>query len=269
MFNERDNVERLAERMSALCSSLPDLDLEFVVVDDGSTDGCMEELERLVEPTIRLRTVTFSRNFGAHAAITAGLRASTGDAVTLMGADLQEPITLYVEMVERWRAGVPVVWAIREQRAQRSLGKLLSIMFWRVLHRYSTVKGYPPEGPSIALCDRAVVDAVNRLAERNRNILLLIAWVGFRSETVKFVQAERVGGESKWTFRKLAKTAADSMVQFSTAPMRFMTYLGFALGGLGFLYALFLIVRSLLFTRGPEGWTTVIVATLIIEGCSS
>jgi polyisoprenyl-phosphate glycosyltransferase len=266
MYNEHENVERLGQRMVEVNGVLKDVDVEWVVVDDGSADGCLEAFHRYVDPSVRVVSIAFSRNFGSHAALSAGLQAATGDAVTWMGADLQEPISMMVDLVGRWNAGHDVVWAIRSHRAQRSVGRFLSTTFWKLLHRFSNVKGYPEEGPSIFLCDRTAVDAVNRLTERNRNILLLIAWVGFRSDTISFVQDERQGGESKWNTKKLIKTAVDSLVQFSTAPMRAMTYLGTALASVGFLYALFLIVRSMFETRAPEGWTTVIVAVLILGG---
>jgi polyisoprenyl-phosphate glycosyltransferase len=266
MFNEHENVQRLAQRMVDLSHALSDLDLEFVVVDDGSSDDSLNLLLRCVDASVTLRTVAFARNFGAHAALTAGFRAATGDAVTMMGADLQEPISLFVDLVQAWISGVDVVWAVRSHRAQGGLGRVLSSSFWKLLHRFSNVKGYPDSGPSIALCDRAAVDAVNQLVESNRNILLLIAWVGFRSDTVTFAQDDRSAGQSKWTLRKLIKTAVDSMVQFSTAPLRAMIYLGSGVAGLGFLYALWLIGRAVFSTRGPEGWTTAVVAILMLGG---
>lgn len=267
VLNEADGAAMLASRMATLVKLNSEFDLEFVVVDDGSTDSTTEILHNAVEPTINLRIVTLARNFGSHAALSAGLHAARGDCAVLLGADLQEPETLVSDFLTSWSAGNEVVWGVRNQRKVKGLtSKVASVLFSRLFTKYADLENYPSEGPSGVLCDRAVIDVVARLGERNRNLYGLIAWVGFKQTKVSFEQSERQSGQSKWTTRKLVKLALDSLVQFSSAPIRLMTYIGMFFASLGFLYAALLVGRALFVQRGPAGWTSVIVAVLVIGG---
>jgi dolichol-phosphate mannosyltransferase len=218
--------------------------------------------------------------------VSAGLRYATGDCAIVLGADLQEPPGLVTEMLERWvgapgpagddhgdaggyeeAGGYDIVWGVRAERARVSvLGGLFSRAFSKLFHRYSDLKAYPAEGPSGVLCSRAVIDVVNAMPERHRNVLGLIAWSGFRQTTIEYAQLARAAGETKWTTSKLVKLAIDSFVQFSFAPIRFMTWVGSAIAGAGFLYGLVLVAAALLGNDPPTGWTTVMVVILILGG---
>lgn len=267
VLNEIENVDGLCERLALFQTTHPRYLFEFLVVDDGSTDGTAQALVERIDPMLLVRVITLSRNFGAHAAYTAGFDSATGDAVIMIGADLQEPPQLIASFLERWEAGFDVVWGVRGNRAiQKGLGHLFSTGFSRLFNRYSELKNYPAEGPSGVLCTRPVVEELKRLPERHRNIYGLIAWLGFPSEIVRYEQHGRRAGQSKWTVSKLAKLAIDSFVEFSFAPVRLVTYCGLGSAVVGFLYALFLIVNSLVSDSAPVGWTTVIVVVLIIGG---
>ncbi len=267
VLNEFENAELLVQRMKVIIAENAEADFEFVVVDDGSTDGSIDAIARFAGSEVPVRFLALSRNFGSHAALSAGLACCAGDAAILLGADLQEPSSLVTEFIGKWREGLDVVWGVRHRRnVDSATGRLASMLFSRIFTKYSDLDNYPAEGPSGALCDRAVIDAVLALPERNRNLYGLIAWVGFRQGQVAFEQSARAGGRSKWTTRKLVKLALDSLVQFSSAPIRLMSYIGVACAGLGFMYALFLAGRAVFVQRGPEGWTTVIVAVLLIGG---
>jgi dolichol-phosphate mannosyltransferase len=146
------------------------------------------------------------------------------------------------------------------------LGSWSSRAFSKLFNRYSDLKSYPAEGPSGVLCSRAVIDVVNAMPERHRNVLGLIAWSGFGQTTIRYDQLARQAGESKWTTKKLLKLAIDSFVQFSFAPIRFMTWVGSVIAALGFLYGFVLVVAALLGNQPPTGWTTVMVVILILGG---
>lgn len=267
VLNEVDSVQALAARMSLIASANDRYDFEFVVVDDGSTDGTVEALRPIMDPKLCLRTITLSRNFGSHAAISAGFEAARGDAVVIHGADLQEPENLVENFLAKWETGFDTVWGVRTSRGVPSLkSRVASVLFSKLLYRFSELKTYPPEGPSGALCSREVVEAVLAMPERNRNVYGLIAWVGFRQTRCEYQQQERKAGQSKWTTSKLIKLAIDSFVQFSSAPIRLMSYAGIGFAGLGFIYALFLAIRAAFSSRGPEGWTTVVVIVLVLGG---
>ena len=267
MLNEADNAEPLVQRFRLLAEATPGCDFELVAVDDGSNDQTVEMLKKALDAGERWVIVRLTRNFGSHYAISAGLSHATGDCAVVLGADLQEPADLVDRFIEAWHQGNEVVWGIRAARAERrGLGSAFSKSFSRLFHKYSEIKSYPPEGPSGVLIARPVIDVVNALPERNRNVLGLIAWAGFRTSRVEYEQLPRQIGSSKWTRRKLFRLALDSFVQFSSAPIKLATLSGFVLAGLGFLYAAFLMVRVIAGAAPPEGWTTVVVLLLVLGG---
>jgi dolichol-phosphate mannosyltransferase len=267
MLNERENVPALVARLDDVQRAHDRFEFEFVVVDDGSSDGTGGALLAAAPPEMDLRLLTLSRNFGSHAAVSAGLDHCTGDAAIVIGADLQEPPDLVARFIERWEEGVEVVWGIRERRAvARGLGAALSVGFSRLFHRYSEIKSYPAEGPSGVMVDRAVIDAFKQLPERHRNAYGLIAWLGFRQDVVRYEQLARNAGRSKWTLSKLVKLAIDSFVEFSSAPVRFASYCGLVIATLGFLYAIVLVIDALVLGGAPQGWTSVMVVVLIVGG---
>lgn len=265
-YNEAENASALASRFRELVDLHPDADLEFVAVDDGSTDDGVNRLLAEAGSDLNLTVVKLSRNFGSHQAVTAGLDHAQGVCAIVTGADLQEPVDLIAQFLAAYRNGFDVVWGIRASRARRGVGTAVSKAFSMLFHRYSEIKSYPAEGPSGVLVTRAVLDQLAELRERNRNVYGLIAWLGFRSTEVRYEQQPRRAGSSKWTRRGLARLAVDSFVEFSSAPLKFATAIGSLVAGLGFVYALVLGVRAMWVGTAPEGWTTVTVLVLAIGG---
>lgn len=266
LLNEAENASALADHLCLVATSNPQYSFEVVAVDDGSTDDTIELLTFALAGRLPSTSVRLSRNFGSHYAISAGLAHCRGDAAVILGADLQEPLTLVSEFLSSWESGAEVVWGIRRSRSERGLGAQVSRIFSRLFNRYSEIDGYPAEGPSGVLIARAVIDQVNRLKERHRNVLGLIAWVGFDQARVEYDQLPRSAGTSKWTTGKLIKLAMDSFVQFSHTPIRLAGLLGASISALGFLYAVFLTVNAFVAGTAPEGWTTVIVVLLVLGG---
>lgn len=267
VLDEEDNVPALLARFDEIAAANPGYDFEFVVVDDGSTDRTLEMLDKARTERDDLVVVVLSRNFGSHYAISAGLDEASGESMIVVGGDLQEPVELIGQFLERRRHGCDVVWGVRNQRIYRSrLARWASALFSRLLTGFSDLPDYPREGPSGFLCSRDVVDVVTRLPERNRNLLGLISWLGFNQCQVAFDIQDRAAGVSKWTTKKKVKMAVDSFVEFSFAPIRFMTYLGISVALLGFAYALLLVVRRLFWEVQLEGWTTVVVVVLVLGG---
>ncbi len=266
-LNEAANVPGLVERYRDLLRAHPDCKFELVLVDDGSTDGTADLLMRSVSDADHVTAIRLSRSFGSHYAISAGLAECHGDAAIVLGADLQEPPELISDFISNWETGSDVVWGVRRSRVGRSrLDELASTTFSWLFTRFANLANYPPEGPSGVLIDRIVVDEVVRLPERNRNTLALIAWLGFDQTQVYYDQQERVHGASRWTKRKMIKLALDSLIQFSSTPLRVCSAAGLILAGLGALYALILVVRSLMGVNTPAGWPTVLVVVLIVGG---
>ncbi len=265
-LNEEDSVPMMLERFIELDKNYVDYDFEYVLVDDGSIDNTIALLEKNASKELKIKIISLSRNFGSHAAISAGLASCKGECAIILGADLQEPPVLIEQFLEQYNSGFEIIWGIRSNRAKKGLGTLISSLFSKLFNKYSEIKSYPAEGPSGFLIARNVIDTINTMPERHRNVLGLIAWSGFRQTRVNYEQLDRVAGVSKWTSKKLFKLAVDSFVQFSSSPIRAMTYLGSMTAFIGFIYAIVIAIRSLFFNWGPSGWATVTVLILVLGG---
>ena len=266
-YNEADNAGPLVDFFHEIRVAYPDTDFELVLVDDGSEDGTARVVLDALAPGDVARVASLSRNFGSHAGISAGLQLARGDVAITLSADLQEPIDLIGRFLEEWRGGSDIVWGIRSVRAvKRGPANLMSRAFSRIFHRYSDIPTYPPEGPSQILVARPAIDAVNAMPERNRNVLGMVAWVGFRQSTIAFEQLPRPAGKSKWTGRKKMKLVMDSFVEFSSAPMRGALYLGILLGALGLLALLATGVVALATWSTPSGLAALAGLVLVLSG---
>jgi polyisoprenyl-phosphate glycosyltransferase len=266
-LDEAENVPDMLTRFGEFAVANPRYDFELVLVDDGSGDGTADLVLDLAKPDSRVTVVRLARSFGSHYAISAGLTQCAGDCAIVLGADLQEPPSLLADFLTHWEQGSEVVWGVRRSRAGRSAAQeFASKAFSLLFTRYANLANYPPEGPSGVLVDRCVIDEVGRMPEHNRNVLALIAWLGFTQTRVDYDQQARRHGESKWTRRKMVKLAVDSLIQFSAMPLRVCSLGGMAVAGAGMLYALLLVIRSLAGVNTPSGWPTVIVIVLVLGG---
>jgi dolichol-phosphate mannosyltransferase len=266
-LNEADNIPSLLDRITQFGVDHPDHDFELVLIDDGSSDDTAELAESMAKPEQQVTVVRLARSFGAHNAISAGLAYTAGDCAIVLGADQQEPPSAIAEFLAHWADGSDVVWGVRRSRVGRSaMQELVSKSFSLMFTRYANLENYPPEGPSGVLLDRCVIDEVGRMGEQNRNVLALIAWLGYTQTRVDYDQIARKNGESRWTRRKMIKLAVDSMLQFSSMPLRLATFTGVAVAVAGMAYALLLVVRALLGVDTPSGWPTLLVIVLLLGG---
>ncbi len=257
-YNERGGLAELHRRLTAVCKSLA-LTYEIVLVDDGSRDGTGDEIRRLAEADPHVRGVLLSRNFGHQAAVSAGYDHARGQAVVVLDADLQHPPELIPEFVARWRGGCDVVYAYREGITPR-LG-------YRVHNWLCDVK-IPAEAADFRLLDRKVVDALRSLPERRRFVRGLVAWLGFRQVGIPYRQADRFAGTPAYTLRQHLRIRLDSVLNFSTAPLRLSVYLGLVTLLLGGLYAAYIIGTLVFVGRDaiPSGWPALIITVLILGG---
>lgn len=239
---------------------------ELVFVDDGSDDGTREKLASFVKQKAEIKAVVFSRNFGKEAALSAGLDYATGDVVIVMDVDLQDPPDLIVDFVAKWREGYDVVYGTRDDRQADSLVKRFTAGgFYRLFNKISGVK-IPENTGDFRLMDRKVVDAINALPERSRFMKGLFAWVGYRSIGVNYARPVRSAGTTKFNYWKLWNFAIDGFVSFSSAPLRIWSYLGAVVAVLSFVYASFIIMRTVFTGVDVPGYASLLTFVLFLGG---
>lgn len=265
-YNEAENLPRLYQRILALDWTSLGLDFELLIVDDHSSDGTRAVLADLVAKDPRVKTLRFSRNFGSHAALTAGLEHATGLAAVVLAADLQDPPETIPELVHHWRAGAATVWAVRGGREGETIRTRATARLFYALIKGMTRLPMPPNGVDFFLIDRQVIEALRAAPERNTSLVAQIQWLGFTQHSLEYTKQARAAGRSKWTFSKRVKLAMDWVIGFSYFPIRLMSVIGLLFACTGFLYALFLIVRRFVFTVPVEGWTSLISVVLITSG---
>jgi polyisoprenyl-phosphate glycosyltransferase len=232
MYEEEDTVAPFLARVHA---ALAGSAYEVILVDDGSKDGTRAAMAAAAAADPRVKVVGLSRNFGHQPALTAGLEHARGDAVVMLDGDLQDPPELIPAMVERWREGVDVVYAVREQRlGETRFKKTTARWFYRVFRRL-TGMDLAVESGDFRLMDRRALDALLEMPERNRFLRGMTVWVGFTQTAVSFVREERTAGVTKYPLRRMLRFSFDAITSFSSAPLQWATVLGFLCSGLAFL----------------------------------
>lgn len=227
VLNEAAVIEATHRRLADALGRLPDLALEIVYVDDGSRDATPALLEAIAAADPRVAVVTFRRNFGHQAAVTAGLRQAAGDIVAVMDADLQDPPEVVAAMVELWREGYEVVYGVRRERKEAAPKRLAYAAFYRLLSRIADVE-IPRDSGDFGLLDRRAVDAINALPERERFVRGLRAWIGGRQHGLPYERAARAAGRTKYPLGRLIQLALDGIFNFSVWPLRAILWLGLA-----------------------------------------
>jgi polyisoprenyl-phosphate glycosyltransferase len=263
-YNE-DNLPYTIPRLKQLQASLPNYDLEFVFVDDGSKDNSLQYLMEARETDPRIKVIKLSRNFGSMAAVQAGLEYANGDCVGIISADLQDPPELFIDMINNWEDGNKVVLATRSDREESFSQKLFSNSYYLMMDRFA-IKGYPKGGFDFVLIDKQVVGELNKIKEKNTNIMSLIFWLGYSQNSVSYVRQKREHGKSRWTLSKKIKLFIDSFVSFSYSPIRFMSMIGVVTALLSFLYGVFVIINALFGYISLQGWTTIIALITFFLG---
>lgn len=262
MFNEGANVVALRRRLAETLKGLPAYDFEIVLVDDHSTDDTRAQALAWSQDDPRVRYLRLSRNFGSHAAITAGLHAAGGDCALFLAADLQDPPELIPLLLDRWEAGFRVVWAVRTARNDTHLvHRCAAKLFWWVM-RLGAQEATPPQPADFALLDRKAIDAYGRMTSRNESLIAAICWLGFSQTTVPYQKAVRDRGRSGWTFSKKCKLCIDSIVGFSYWPIRAMSLLGIGCAGIGFLLLVYTVWHRLAGYTTVPGWAGLMSALL-------
>lgn len=239
---------------------------EIIVVDDGSSDGTSVSMQDWTQRYPQVLYLQLTRNFGKEAALTAGLEAASGQVVVCMDADLQHPPALIPKMLERWQDGVEMVYAVRATREDESPFKRWGSKFFYKLMRTSDGRSVPENAGDFRLMDRAVVDALLMLPERNRFMKGLFAWVGFRTEPIMYTPPARLHGSTSFKPFKLFRFAVDGITAFTTWPLRMLSLFGIGLSLLSFAYGAFIVARYLAYGDPVQGWVTLMTVVLFFAG---
>ncbi|MFY9287464.1 MAG: glycosyltransferase family 2 protein [Alphaproteobacteria bacterium] len=264
-YNEAGGIRSLFQRLQPVLHQL-NLTYEIICIDDGSQDATFSALNHAHEMDQRIKIVRMARNFGKEAALTCGLHLANGQAAITMDTDLQHPPEVIPELVKKWQSGAQMVYAIRQNRdTDTEARRLFSRAFYAIFRKIAEVE--IPEGAGdFCLLDRKVINAVNALPERNRFMKGLVGWAGFSRDTVPFDVEPRFGGDTNWDFFKLIRFAFDGISAFSTFPLRVWTWSGAAVSIVAILYALYLILRTLLLGTDVPGYASVMVGILLLGG---
>ncbi len=269
VYNEAAGIEPLFTRLRAVANRVTQAgrsDVEVIFVDDGSRDDSPEALDRLNALDARFKTLHFSRNFGHQVAISAGMEWATGDTVTVMDADLQDPPELILEFLAKWREGFEVVYAVRRRREGETPFKLWTAkMFYRLIRKL-THFDIPVDTGDFRLMDRKAVDALLKLPERNRFVRGLVAWVGYRQTGVFYDRASRKFGETHYPFRKMLRFALDGVTAFSNVPLQLAMYVGTFTAAASFIGILWTLYARFFAHATIPGWTSIMIVVLFLGG---
>lgn len=263
-FNEEAVVPLLLERVENLIREWP-FPVCVLFVDDGSRDGTFALLAAACERNPALACLRLSRNFGHQTAVGAGLAHSRGDAVAILDADLQPPPEFIRNMVDKWREGYDVVYAVRQNRKENFLLRGAYALFYRIMKCIANVE-IPLDAGDFSLMDRRVVDLINAMPEHNRFIRGMRGWVGFRQIGLPYSRDARRAGMPKYNLRRLLNLAMNGLISFSSAPLQIASWMGAASSLLGLALMVWAIISGLLYGKTPPGWASLVVIILLFGG---
>ena len=265
IYNEIENIQVLYQRVSEVMDSTGE-NWEFVMVDDGSSDGSTQAILDLQAKDSKIIPVIFARNFGHQIAVTAGLDHSKGEAVVIIDADLQDPPEVILDLIAKWKEGYEVVYAVRAKREGESWFKLFTAAaFYRTIQRITDVN-LPMDTGDFRLLDRKVVEVMNSMREKHRFLRGMSVWVGFKQTGVEYDRAERYAGETKYPLKKMFRLASDAITGFSYFPLQLATYLGFIAAGLSIVAVLVVLILRLTGSAVLLGQATTLIAVLFLGG---
>lgn len=254
VFNEEEVLPASYARMSAAMQALTGYDYEIIYVNDGSRDGTMKQLRAIAKEHKEVRVISFSRNFGHQLAVTAGMDNARGDALIIIDADLQDPPEVIAELVKAWENGADIAYGKRLKREGETVfKKLTAFCYYRLLNAMSAYP-IPLDTGDFRLLDKKVADVFLKMREHNRFLRGMSGWMGFDAVPVEYVRHERQAGKTKYTLKKMLRLAFDGILGFSYKPMSLALYAGAALGIIGMLGLIALIIIAATIGCAPWLW---------------
>ena len=267
MYYEEEVANECYNRTKKVLNSLKNYDHEIIFINDGSKDKTLPILKEIASKDENVKVVSFSRNFGHQAAVTAGLKFVTGDCILIIDSDMQDPPELLVDMLKLWEDGNEVIYAKRKTRKGESKFKLMTAkMFYKVLNGLSDVD-IPKDTGDFRLVDRKVVDTINSLPEHNKFLRGLFSWVGFKQAPIEYERQERFAGKTKYPLKKMLKLASDGIISFSTKPLKIIGGIGIISIFVSFILLIYAILSYVFkWNNLASGWTSLMVAITFFAG---
>lgn len=263
IYNEEENIPELYQRLTSVMERLGTY--EIIMVDDGSTDRSWEIIKELHNKDQRVKGISFSRNFGHHIAITAGLDYAKGETIIFIDGDLQDPPEEILKLYEKFKEGFDLVYGIRKKRRDSLFKKGSSFLFWWMLNKFSNVR-MPAGQTMLRMISKRLADVLRNMREFSRFIHGMMAWAGFNVATVEIEHSPRLKGKSKYNLIRLFKLAFNAITSFSTVPLRLATYLGLISSFISILAGLYFIYRKIFFNIPVLGYASIIVAIFLVGG---
>lgn len=267
MYYEEEVAKECYNRTKNVLNSLENYEHEIIFVNDGSKDRTLPILKEIASKDENVKVVSFSRNFGHQAAVTAGLKFVTGDCILIIDSDMQDPPELLVDMLKLWEEGNEVIYAKRKTRKGESKFKLMTAkMFYRILNGLSDVD-IPKDTGDFRLVDRKVVDVINSMPEHNKFLRGLFSWVGFKQTPIEYERQERFAGKTKYPLKKMLKLASDGIISFSTKPLKIIGGIGIISILISFILLIYAILSyAFKWNNLAPGWTSLMVAITFFAG---
>ena len=264
-YNEAESFPSIKECMKTVIDNNQEYDWEFLFVNDGSTDQTLQLMKDLNAQDNRYHYIDLSRNYGKEIAIMAGLDYVKSDAVIIMDADMQHPVSVIPEMLKHWEEGYDDIYAQRQTSNESWLKQKTSKLYYKILQKSTNIPIQNDTG-DFRLLDRKCIDALKEMRETDRNNKGMFSWIGFQKKGIFYQQNERRYGKTKWSYYKLLNLALTGITSFTTTPLRFASIFGIIVSLLAFLYLIYIIFKTLIIGDPVQGYPTLMVTILFLGG---
>ena len=266
VYNEQEVLNMLYDRLKKIMDETSKYDFEILFVNDGSKDNSLQIMQELRQRDKRVCYLNLSRNFGKETGMIAGLDYSKGDAVIIIDADLQDPPELIPEMLKYWEEGYDDVYAKRRSRKGETwLKKFTSTMYYKVLQAFTKIQIQKDTG-DFRLLDRRCVEALKAMRESQRYTKGLFSWIGYNKKEILYDRDPRAAGKTKWNYKKLVDLSIDGITSFTTSPLRWSAIIGVIVSIIGFIYMLYIIIKTIIFGIEVPGYASTMVVILFLGG---
>lgn len=267
MYYEEEVVNECYSRLKKVFMELQEYEYEFIFINDGSRDKTLQLLKEIANRDENVKVISFSRNFGHQCAVTAGLKFTTGDAVVIIDADMQDPPELIIDMIKLWEQGNEVIYAKRKVRKGESCFKLITAkMFYKFLDGLSDIN-IPQDTGDFRLADRKVIDVINDLPEHNKFLRGLFSWVGYKQVPIEYERQSRFAGKTKYPLKKMIKLAIDGIISFSNKPLKILGVIGISSIIISFIILIYSLISYIFKLNNlTAGWTSLMVTITFFSG---